>query len=119
MDSLDKNSILSSIRVSGAALPENAVSAHIISGNIGHVINFGNGTPAIQSSIKKKFSLILSRPKLLESLSQFEIRCCVCKRVMSYPCWYYEVKYAVNHFHYFVCFDKNENMRVNARCHRR
>ncbi len=100
----DKESILAAITSSGASLPENARTNHKINGNIGYILNLASGLPAFQSAQIKKFKLILSRPALLESLSSFEIRCCVCKRIISFPCWYYSVKYAVNHFHYFVCF---------------
>lgn len=91
----------------------------ILNGNLNHVLNLSSGTPRIQTNVIKKFNLILSQPLGLSVLNPFEVRCCLCHRVISYPCWYYEVKYAVNHFHYFVCFSASRADKVSVNCYRR
>lgn len=86
----------------------------IISHNPMHIINHANGYPRINNP--EKFSLILSLPETLSSLNPFEIRCCMCRKVISYPAWYYSVKYAVNNFHFFVCFDSSSPEKVTCAC---
>lgn len=91
----------------------------IIGGNISHILNLSSGSPRIQTNVIKRFEMILSQPQSLSILNPFEIRCCLCKKVVSYPCWYYSVKYAVNHFHYFVCFDTDSIDKPSTKCYRR
>lgn len=93
---------------------------HIIGGNLSHILSISSGSPRIQTNVIKRFKLILSQPKLLKRLNPFEIRCSFCSKVISYPCWYYNVKYAVNHFHYFVCFQPSaDNTKPNTNCYRK
>lgn len=119
---LDKDSsdeILRSIGLEGAASEENK-SVNIVLGNranLGHVINLASGLPQIRPNLRNKFDLILSQPEALQALSPLQVRCCLCNRVISYPAWHYHVKYAVNHFHYFICFTGNNG--VTAKCYRR
>ena len=91
----------------------------IINGNLNHILNLSSGAARIQTNVVGRFKLILSQPQSISILNPFEIRCSLCKKVISYPCWYYNVKYAVNHFHYFVCFDSNSADKVNTKCYRR
>ena len=110
------NEMLRSIALAGEA---SSKIKPIIGGNIGHILNFSSGSPRLHTNIISRFALILSQPTNLSFLNPFEIRCALCKRVISYPCWYYEVKYAVNHFHYFVCFDKDSVSKPSTKCYRR
>lgn len=91
----------------------------IIGGNLSHILNLSSGSPRIQTNIVSRFKLILGQPEGLLHLGRFEIRCCLCKRVISYPCWYYSIHYAVNHFHYFVCFDSESNNKPSTKCYRK
>jgi hypothetical protein len=95
-------------------------SSHIIlNGNINHVLSFSSGSPRIQTNALRKFSLILSQPLSLQSFNPFQIQCALCKKVISYPCWYFNIKYTVNHFHYFLCFDADSPNKPSTRCYRR
>ncbi len=108
---LNKDSILRDIVLSGKAISENNI---LIGKNISHIAGNSSGKLRIHSGIVKKFILITSQPRSLSSLSPLEIRCVLCKKVINYPCFYYEVKYAVNHFHYFVCFSSSEIVNTNC-----
>ena len=108
--------MLRNIALSGAA---DEKTKHIIGGNLNHVLNLSSGAARIQTNVIKRFSLILSQPAALSILNPFEIRCALCKCVVSYPCWYYSIKYAVNHFHYFVCFDRASVDKPSTKCYRR
>jgi hypothetical protein len=117
-----RKQILDLIALSGAASEEFIKSKHIILGsrsNLNHIAGVGSGSLKIYPSISRKFSLILSQPLVLQSLNPFEIRCVLCKRVISYPAWYYSIRYAVNHFHYFVCFDSSNPDKPSTKCYRR
>ena len=116
IDETIKAEILKNISISGSV--DEKVKL-IINGNINHVLNFGSGAVRLQTNVVRKFSLILSQPAILSTFNPFEIRCALCKRVISYPAWYYEVKYAVNHFHYFICFDKDSPSKPSTSCYRR
>lgn len=122
---LDKDladSILKSISLSGVADMANARVKQIVSvngENLNHVLSLSSGSPRIQSNVIKRFKLLLSQPLRLEAMNPFEIRCCLCKKVVSYPVWYYEVKYAINHFHYFVCFSPLSKDKPSADCYRK
>src|SRR6267154_1207563 len=104
-----KKQILKSISLTGSVNPDTAVINPIIAGsnNLAMIIDSSSGKPRIHSSRSKQFTLALSQPNSLAQLNPFEIRCCLCHKVISYPAWYYSIKYAVNHFHYFICFDKD------------
>jgi len=122
VDNKEKQDILNSISMSGAASKENIQTNHIILGsrqNLNHIANNSSGLLKIYPSIAKKFDLILNQPSILSPLSPFEIRCVLCKRVISYPCWYYNKKYAINHFHYFICFDREDVNQPTCRCYRK
>lgn len=92
---------------------------HLIGSNPSQILNLSSGAVRIQPHALKHFALILSQPKTLAALNPFEIHCCLCNEIVNYPCWYYEVKYAVNHFHYFVCFNSSTPEKPTTRCYRR
>lgn len=122
IDNNDLDDILSSIELGGAASTENAVENQIILGsrnNLNHIAGVSSGRMKIYPSIAKKFQLLLTQPAMLKALNPFEIRCVLCKQVISYPAWYYSIKYAVNHFHYFVCFDSSQPTKPTTKCYRR
>lgn len=113
-----KDEILNSISYSGEA----EKTVHLILGsrnNLNHIAGVSSGSLRIYPSMIKKFNLILSQPLQLQALNPFEIRCVLCKRVISYPCWYYSIRYAVNHFHFFVCFDSGSADKPTTKCYRR
>lgn len=117
IDEQIKDSILRNIGLGGAASEDTGVVKQIVakSEHLNSILNLSSGTPRIH----KQFKLILSQPQQLEALNPFEIRCCLCGRVISYPAWYLLIRYAINHIHYFVCFDKDSRNRVTAKCYRR
>ena len=121
IDETQKQEILKAISLEGAALPENKTTNLILGSrnNLNHIAGVSSGTLKIYNSIASKFKLILSQPSFLSALNPFEIRCVLCKRVISYPCWYYSIRYTVNHFHYFVCFDSDSPNKVSTKCYRR
>lgn len=123
MSNIDlKDEILNSIALHGSAALETASIIPVIAGNdknLGHILNLSSGSPRIHSSIIKRFSLILGMPKPLTAMSALSIRCALCNSVISYPCWYYTIRYAVNQFHYFVCFNPTEPGNVTAKCYKR
>jgi len=116
LDTTLANEILRNIALSGSADKNINV---IIGGNINHILNLSSGAARLHTNVIPRFTLILSQPTNLSTLNPFEIRCALCKRVIHYPCWYYEVKYVVNHFHYFVCFDSSSPNKVNCKCYRK
>jgi hypothetical protein len=91
----------------------------IIGGNLRHVLSLSSGSARLQTNVVKRFELILSQPESIYILNPFEIRCCLCRKVISYPVWYYNVKYAINHFHYFICFDNKSPNQPSTSCYRR
>jgi hypothetical protein len=115
----DLKEILRNIALTGSASEEKVLIKPIIGNSIEDIINNSSGLPRIKYRLVKQFKLILSHPLLLSVLNPFEIRCCLCKKVISYPCWYMNVRFNVNWFHYFVCFDSSSNTKVTARCFRR
>lgn len=108
--------ILRNIALGGSA---EAIIKPIIGGNLNHVLSLSSGSARLQTNVINRFRLLLAQPSNLSVLNPFEIRCCLCKRVVSYPAWYYEVRYAVNHFHYFVCFDSASPSKPSTKCYRR
>jgi hypothetical protein len=122
MDEQSKEEMIKSIALSGSASEEYKLVNHLILGsraNLNHIAGRSSGMLKIYPSVAAKFQLILSQPNILKPLSSFEIRCVLCKQVIRYPAWYYSIKYAVNHFHYFVCFDSSSPNKVTCKCYRR
>lgn len=113
----DQTEILRNIALTGAADTANASINHIIANKeqFAAITSFASGIPRI----RKPFNLILSQPNELQPLSSFEVRCCSCGRIISYPAWYYVARYKVNQIHYFICFDGNNSDKPTAKCYRR
>lgn len=113
-----RKQILDSISYGGEA--SNKVNLIIgSSANLEQIAGFGSGSIKIYPTIIRKFKLVLSQPSALINHNPFEIRCTLCHKVISYPSWYYSVKYAVNHFHFFVCFDSDSPNKPSTKCYRR
>lgn len=108
--------ILSSIALKGNA--ESKVKI-IVGGNLNHILNLSSGAARLQTNVIDKFKLILSQPSMLAILNPFEIRCALCNRIISYPAWYYKLSYAVNQFHYFICFDAGASDKPTTKCYKR
>lgn len=113
------NEILRNIAISGSV--EAKIKPIIASKDSGlnHVLNTSSGAARIQTHVINKFTLVLSQPSNVSFLNPFEIRCCLCRKVISYPAWYYSIKYAVNHFHYFICFDKTSAAKPSTKCYKK
>lgn len=92
---------------------------HFINKDISKILDLGSGAARIGRTALKHCKLILVQPEVLRGLNPFEIRCCLCRKVISYPAWYYNIKYDVNQFHYFVCFDSLSKDKPSTRCYRR
>lgn len=116
-----KAEILRSIQTEGVSSEDNKVFSVVIASrsNTANIINPASGTPRIRPNVLKKFELILARPAVLSALSPLAIRCCLCHKVIAYPAWYMRIQYAVNHFHYFVCFNPAVPENVTAKCYKR
>lgn len=116
-----KNSILQSIALEGASLDENKSINLIIASRSSSLslLHLYSGLPKLRPNLARKFQLILSQPASLSILSPLVIRCCLCGKVISYPAWYMNQRFAVNWFHYFICFDKSFNKQATASCYRR
>jgi hypothetical protein len=112
---IDKDDILDSISRFGKT-EEEAIKLNT---NINHVLSFSSGAARIQTTCIRKAKLVLSQPLELAILNPFQVRCVLCKKVISYPCWYYDIKYTVNHFHYFLCFDADSPSKPSTKCYRR
>ena len=121
MDKDLQDDILRSISLEGAASEENK-SVNIVLGsrkNLEHIVSLSGGMPKIKPSVLKAFTMILAQPLALGALSPLSIRCALCGRVISYPAWYYQVRYVTNWFHYFICFDETNSRHATTRCYRR
>lgn len=113
--------MLRNIELGGASSVENQ-ETHVVLGarnNLSIILNLSSGLPKIRNEAAKRFTLLLSQPEILKPLNPFEIRCCLCRRVISYPCWYWSKRYAVNHFHYFICFDAASPLVPTTKCYKR
>ena len=113
--------MLRNIALTGAVNEENSIIKPVIAGigNLDVIVNRSAGLPRIRDDKVKQFGLIIQQPVLLAILNSFEIRCCLCRRVISYPAWYYEIQYAVSHIHFFICFDSNSSTKPTTRCMRK
>lgn len=117
MDEELKDEILKSISLGGGI--EQPTINPIIGNRPELVLELRGGLPRIKRSLIDKFSLILSQPLIIRALSNLSIRCCLCGAVIRYPAWYASIRYNVNWFHYFICFDGNNSTKPTARCYRR
>lgn len=113
-DSL-KTNILKSLELTGSAT-EDSIR---VNKNTDNIFDRTSGKIRVRPSREKQFNLILSQPKTLAALSSFEIRCCVCNRVISYPAWHLVLTFTKNVFHYFICFDRNEVNKPTVNCKER
>jgi|SRR5882672_9087993 len=113
--------MLRNIELGGSASEENA-EVHVVLGsrnNLVVIMDRSGGLPKIRKEAAKKFKLLLSQPSILRVMNPFEIRCCLCKSVISYPAWYFDKRYLINHFHYFICFDPSDNSKPTTKCYKR
>ena len=88
----------------------------IIASNPYHIIDSTSGKTKIKNP--SLFNLIIAQPQSIAALSSLEIRCCICKRVITYPAWYHFIHYAINHFHFFVCFNQANPTEPTTNCMR-
>ena len=110
---INKEELLNSLNES---LKESSKKNVIIGGkdNLDMITTMASGSLRINRTLIKKFKLILSNP--LNHFERSEIHCCLCDRVINYPCYYWSIKYAVNQFHFFVCFGNNSSKEVSVSC---
>jgi len=121
IDDSTKRDILASIGMEGAASEENK-SINIVLGNrlnLQHIAHMGSGMLSLRPHKVKLFKLLLSQPEALTGLSPLAVRCCLCGRIISYPAWYYAIQFAVNHLHFFICFDRDSHDKPSTRCYRK
>lgn len=122
MDENTRNEILQSISLTGAA-DNTTVNVHVGIGTKTQaeslLIARNGGLAKFKDYQAKGFSLILSQPLTLAILNNLNIRCCLCGKVITYPAWYKVMRYVVNQFHFFVCFDPDSPSKPTARCYRR
>jgi len=115
-----KDDILKSIALDGSA---SSVQKAIIGSfeNRNSILDLSNGAVRISRTMQKRAILILSQPSILAGFKPNEIRCALCGRIISYPAWYYSLNYAVNQFHYFICFrpQDGDKSKPNTGCYRR
>ena len=113
-----KDEILKSIAYSGSS--ESAAKPIIGNKtNSNSILDTSNGSPRISRTVTRQAALILNRPSELSAFGEAEIRCCLCSRIIGYPAWYYKLSFAVNQFHYFICFASETPDKPTARCYRK
>jgi len=113
-----KDDILKSITLGGRAeIKEKAIIGSFE--NRSSILDLSNGAVRISRTTQKKAILILGQPSILAGFKSNEIRCALCGRIISYPSWYYSLNYAVNQFHYFICFDESSKLKPSVKCYRR
>lgn len=120
IDDKTAQDMLKSIITSGAASEENKTIQVILASrsNLSAIIDISSGLPKIRLNVRDKFKLVLSQPIILQAFNPFEIRCCLCNKVITYPAWYLCLRYMVNEFHYFICFDNANSNKPTAKCFR-
>lgn len=111
--------ILDSISLTGEIDKNTAKLQPLIVRTSERVINRSSGLPKIKPYIAERFKLIMAQPMSIKALNSLEIRCCLCGKVISYPCWYGSERLAMNILHYFICWDSKSAQRVNSNCYRR
>jgi hypothetical protein len=111
------DSILASIAIAGNASTDIKNIIATKDKGLSRVLSLSSGAARIQTNVVKRFNLIMSQPSSISILNPFEIRCCLCRSVIQYPAWYYSIRYAVNHFHYFVCFDSSSLSKPSCKCY--
>ena len=118
MDKDLQDAILQSIALEGNASDDNKTFTVIIASRSHNktLLSLNSGTPRFKSHLIHNFNLITEKPLWLSGIHTLAIRCCLCGKVINYPAWYYQVRYAVNWFHYFVCCN---DKTLNAKCYRR
>lgn len=125
LDERAKQEILDNISKYGSTDKETAKYVPTIARNAEALLRRSSGLPTFNAYTAKKFNLIFQMPEPFASLDDFhpaEIRCCLCNRIMRYPCWYFVQKYHKNHIHYFVCSSLPDGIRddkVSTRCTRK
>lgn len=110
-----KDDILKSIELSGSVSDDSKVIKPIINGNLDRVIDKSSGRKRLRPAISNKFNVLLASPKSLSALSPFEIKCLHCGRIIQYPCWHWASEYAVNIFHYFLCYNGKDKPGLDCR----
>jgi len=112
-----KSSLLKQIELSGSVSEDSAIIKPHINRELSNVLDESSGKIRIKPSLtnsSRGFNLILSSPASLSAINPLQIRCLNCKKVISYPAWHYVKEFARNHFHYFICFNGNERVKLNC-----
>jgi len=78
-----------------------------------------SGFPKIRKDAAARFNLIMTQPSEIQDIPRHDLRCCLCKSIISWPVWYWVKRYKVNQFHFFVCFDSSSPELVTAKCYRK
>jgi hypothetical protein len=113
-----QNEVLKSISYAGSAeAKEKAIIGD--QSNNKNILDLSNGQARISRTCLKKSELILFQPSALAGFDRREIKCCLCHHQVSYPTWYYKLEFAINQFHYFICFDSEKPGKPTTKCYRR
>jgi hypothetical protein len=108
--------ILNSILLAGTAESDINVSTAKRS----QVLDFNASVPRIKRSIIDKFKLILEKPNF--ALSEQIIRCTLCNKAINFnqaPIWHHLIKYNINCFAAFICFDPASPSKPSCKCYRK
>ena len=109
-----RTDILDSIALTGTAEADVKISLARRS----QILAFNSSRPRIKPNLVGRFALILSRPAEINTT----VQCCICGRTINFnnaPVWYYLIKYNVNCFAAFVCFDSASPSKPSVKCYRR
>lgn len=110
-----KDDILKSIELSGSVSEESKTIKPQINKNLDRVIDKSSGKKRLRPAIVNKFNILLTSSASLSAMNPFEIRCLNCNRIISYPCWHWASEYAVNIFHYFLCYNGKDKPGLDCR----
>jgi hypothetical protein len=113
-----QNSFLKSIELSGSVDEASHQIKIRLNENLSAILDKSSGRIRLKSSLAGKFSLILAQPAELKPLSNLEIRCLYCRKVISYPAWHLVRAFDINHFHYFICWNTESSDKPSLNCKR-
>lgn len=111
MDETLANSLLRDIELSGS-VGESKIEV-LINHEPQNVIDRSGGKSRIRPSLVSSFQILLSQTELA-SLSNLEIRCFNCGRILSYPAWHFVRRLRKKHFHYFLCFGGSDKATLGC-----
>ena len=88
--------------------------------SISKIMDFNTSIPRVKRGLVGKFNLQISKPT--EILDKQVVHCCLCGKVLNFDrelVWYHLIRYAVNCFATFICYDPASPSKPTTRCYRR